>query len=359
MTGNIVAPEVRGLSAFAAQLAPWLQERIPGAQSLRILDPAYPLGAGQSHETILFDADWNEAGFVRRRGLVIRIKPTRHRVYQDDLFEEQYRLMNVLHADGRVPVAEPLWFERDSRLLGAPFFVMEKLTGRVAVSIPPYAQEGWLADASPAERARVWENGVRALAAIQRVPLSLVGFLARETDGKDGFEQEWNRYQRFLAWISEDRSWPFLQAAWQRLRESMPNHRPEGVVWGDARLGNLLFDRDLRVRAVMDWEQPSLGGALHDLAWWLVLSDRMHSTGGERPHLDGMGTREETIALWRDLTGISPADLEWYEAFAALKLSCLSVRTRKLKGRAIPEDDYLSPGNRDLARRLDLTWPPQ
>src|ERR1700736_4788729 len=148
MTGIIVAPEVRGLSAFAAEFAPWLQERIPGAQSLRILDPAYPLGAGQSHETILFDAAWNEAGLVRRRGLAIRIKPTRYRVYQDDLFEEQYRLMNVLHADGGVPVAEPLWFERDSRLLGAPFFVMEKLTGRVAVSIPPYAQEGWLADAS-------------------------------------------------------------------------------------------------------------------------------------------------------------------------------------------------------------------
>jgi aminoglycoside phosphotransferase (APT) family kinase protein len=359
MTDIIVAPVTRDLSVLASQLAQWLGERIPEARDPRIVDLAYPFGAGQSHETILFDAVWSEAGRERRRGLVIRIKPTRYTVYQDDLFEEQYRLMRVLHADGRVRVAEPLWIERDPTLLGAPFFVMEKLIGRVAVSIPPYAQEGWVADASPAERRRLWGNGVRQLAAIQGVPLSSVGFLARPGDGKDGFEQEWNRYHRYLAWISEERSWPFLEAAWERLRERLPTNRPAGLVWGDSRLGNMLFDRDFRVIAVMDWEQPSLGGVLHDLAWWLVLSDRMHSTGGGRAHLAGMGTREETIALWTKVTGISPADIEWYEAFACFKLSCLSVRTRRLKGQTIPENDHDNPWNRDLARRLDLKWPAQ
>ncbi|HEY3694736.1 phosphotransferase family protein [Phenylobacterium sp.] len=358
MTGVIVAPAVRDLSVLASQVAEWLRERIPGAQDLRVVDLTYPRGAGQSHETILFDAVWNEAGQARRRGLVVRIKPTKHTVYQDDMFEAQYRLMQVLHADGRVRVAQPLWFEDDPALLGAPFFVMEKLIGRVAVSVPPYAEQGWVAEASPAERARLWENGVRQLGAVQSVPLSSVGFLARPEAGPDGFDQEWDRWTRYLAWISQQQSWPFLEAVRDRLRERWPANRPSGLVWGDARIGNMLVDEDFRIIAVMDWEQPSLGGALHDLAWWLVLSDRMHSAAPGRPHLAGMGTREETIALWGEVTGVSTADIEWYEAFAAFKLVCLSVRMLRLKGRPIPAEGPGGPLSDMIVQKLDLAWPP-
>ncbi len=87
----------------------------------------------------------------------------------------------------------------------------------------------------------------------------------------------------------------------------------------------------------MDWEQPSLGGALHDLAWWLELSDMMHSTGSGRSHLEGMGTRSETIALWQRLTGISAADIEWYEDFTRIKLACTNVSLSRLRGQEVTE----------------------
>jgi aminoglycoside phosphotransferase (APT) family kinase protein len=349
---------MRELSVLADQLAGWLAGRMPGAQDLRVVDLDYPRGAGQSHETILFDAVWTEAGQEHRRGLVLRIKPTKHQMFPDDLFIEQYRLMKVMHEGGYVPVAEPLWLEEDPTLLGAPFFVMEKKAGRVAVSVPPYAVEGWVAEATPEQRARLWENGVREMAAVQRVPLSSVGFLAGSGAASQGLEQEWDKYRRFLAWISEMRPWPLLEAAMLRLRERWPANQPAGLVWGDARLGNLLVDDDFRVVAVMDWEQPSLGGALHDLSWWLVISDSMHSTGSGRPHLAGMGTREETIALWEQITGVSTADIEWYEDFTRVKLGCLSVRMDYLRGRPTPTEDYPdTPILRGLARRLDLTWP--
>jgi len=152
---------------------------------------------------------------------------------------------------------------------------------------------------------------------------------------------------RFVAWISRDRRWPVLEAALKHLRERWPKNQPAGLVWGDARLGNIMFDDDFEVVAVMDWEQPSLGGALNDLAWWLFLSDAMHSTGSGRPHLEGMGTRAETIQLWRDVTGVSTDDLDWYEDFTALKISCLSVSTAAIKGAPMPD-------HARLARRLNL-----
>ena len=69
-----------------------------------------------------------------------------------------------------------------------------------------------------------------------------------------------------------------------------------------------------------------------------------------RPRLEGFGTREETIALWREVTGISTDDIEWYEDFTRLKIACLSIRTFTLKGLAPPDDAT-------LARRMRIDWP--
>jgi len=348
MSNVIVAPETRDLAELAGQLSLWLAAQMPGARDLRIENLAYPFGAGQSHETILFDAFWRQDGRDHAQGCVVRIKPTRHTVYPDDLFDQQYQLMRVLHEEGRVRVARPLFFEADPEVLGAPFFVMEKVKGRVAVSVPPYAQSGWVAEATPAQRARLWENGVRQLAAIQSTSLDKVQFLAGAPPARDGLAQEWDKYVRFVAWVQQDRPWPVLERALEQLKARWPANQPAGVVWGDARLGNMMFDDDFQVVAVMDWEQPSLGGALHDLAWWLYLSGIMHGAlPGAKPTLEGMGTREETIALWREVTGISTADIEWYEDFTTLKICCLSIRTAGLKGHPLPDEA-------GMARRLKL-----
>jgi len=338
----IIAPETRELATLADQLAAWLSTRIPGAGNFDVGNLAYPSGAGRSHETILFDTSWSADGRRHTQSCVVRIKPTRHTVFPDDLFEQQYRVMQVLHEQGRVRVARPLWLESDPSLLGAPFFIMERVRGHVPVSVPPYAQVGWVADAAPAQRARMWESGVRQLAAIQSTPLASVSFLQGPEGARDGLAQEWDKYVRFVAWISRDRSWPVLERTLERLRANWPANQPPGLVWGDARLGNMMFDENFEVAAVMDWEQPSLGGALHDLAWWLVLSETMHGAASGRPHLEGMGTRDETIALWQELTGISAAGVEWYEDFTHLKMSCTGVRLAQLGKMPYPDEAWLA-----------------
>lgn len=347
MSDQIVAPRTRDLAELGAQLVPWLQSKLPAAAGLSIENLDYPRGAGRSHETILFDAKWTEGGRDCSAGYVIRVKPDANQVYPDDLFEEQYRVMRVLHDLAIVPVAETIGYEEDPSLVGAPFFVMKKLTGRVAVTFPPYRETGWIAEATPAQRRRFWENGVRNLAMIQKTPLSEVQFLAGPEGARSGLDQEWDKYDRFVEWVSRDRRWPVLDAARDALKARWPNNQPEGIVWGDARLGNMMFDENFDVIAVMDWEQASLGGALHDLAWWLQMSAFAHEKTADKPHLEGMGTREETIALWQDVTGISVDDLDWYLDFTAFKTGCLSVSTSRLWG--WPEPDHAA-----LATQLGL-----
>jgi aminoglycoside phosphotransferase (APT) family kinase protein len=343
----IVAPEVRDLRLLASQLAAWIASRLPDAEAVRVENLAYPFGAGQSHETVLFDLSWSQDGRPMTQGCVVRIKPTRHTVYPDDLFDEQYRIMQVLYADGRVRVARPLWLETDPTILGAPFFVMEKVRGRVAVSVPPYAEVGWVAEATPTQRAKMWEAGVRQLAAIQNVPRASLSFLEGPEGARSGLAQEWDKYTRFVRWVSADRRWPPLEAAVERLQQRWPKNQPEGLVWGDARIGNMMFDENFDVTAVVDWEQPSIGGALHDLAWWLYNGEVMHGHPDGTPRLAGIPTRDEIIGLWREVTRVSTDDLDWYEDFTRLKFAVLGVRTAALRGLPPPDEAV-------MAKRLRL-----
>ena len=349
MSDVIVAPEMRDLGELSQALAGWLSARIPGARALEVSELTYPRGAGQSHETILFTARWQgaEPGVL---DAVVRIRPTRFTVFPDTLFTEQFHVMRVLHAQGLVRVAEPLWLEEDAGVLGAPFFVMRKVSGRVPVSVPPYSESGWVFEASPAMRRRMWEGAVRQLAATQSAPLDQLRFLEGPPHAREGLAQEFDKYRRFAAWLAEEpASRPFtaiVERGLDRLQSLWPANQPEGLVWGDARMGNMMFDDNFDVVAVMDWEQPSLGGALHDLAWFVTMANAWHQRPG-KPWFEGMGTREETIALWEELTGKSAADLAWFEDFTRLKMSCTGLRLDQLRGTST----YTPEG---LAQRLKV-----
>jgi aminoglycoside phosphotransferase (APT) family kinase protein len=340
---RIVAPQVRDLNQLARSLVEWLSGRLSEARSIEVSNLSYPRGAGMSHETILFDARWSEQGCERQQGMVVRIKPTRHKMYHDDLFDAQFRVIQLMYAQGNVRVARPLSFEADPCILGAPFFVMEKVSGQVAISYPPYSKQGWLVDATPAQRRRLWVDAVTQLAEIQRVPTEKASFLELPGGG-GGFDQEVHRWRRFIEWVDPDNQRTLLRDTFLRLLAMGPRNRCDGIVWGDSRLGNMMIGADFKVAAVMDWEQPSLGGALQDLGWWLQTDRAQTISQGIQP-LEGMGTREETIALWGEVCGKPSDDIAWYEAFACFKMECLAIRMAAI--RDLPPNVVKSePGSR-------------
>ena len=61
-----------------------------------------------------------------------------------------------------------------------------------------------------------------------------------------------------------------------------------------------------------------------------------------RSTIDGFGSRDDILALWREVNGKSTADIEWYEEFTGLKVALLAVRTQIFKGEPRPDDALLS-----------------
>jgi len=352
--GVLVAPAQRNFSDLRNALHDWFSKRMPQATDIELQNFEYPRGAGQSHETILFDASWNEQRTRRNRGLVVRIKPTSFTVFMDDMFVEQYQIMQVMRNSGRVRIAELMWLEEDPSILGSPFFVMEKLTGRVAVSIPSFMEVGWVVDLSPAERRKLWRNAVKQLAAIQSVPTTEALFLSQSECGEP-FMQEWTRWSRYLDILETREPAPFHREVHRRLIATMPSKRIDGIVWGDARLGNMMVGKDLEILAVMDWEHPGLGGALHDLGWWLF-TDRLKVIDRGGDVLEGYGSRDETIALWAEETGLPIDDIDWYEAFAGFKIICTYWNMLHLRAQPKPDLSRIRMGQDILALLEAAGW---
>jgi len=110
----------------------------------------------------------------------------------------------------------------------------------------------------------------------------------------------------------------------RRIRANKPARRRTGLVWGDARIGNIIYD-GTRPAAVVDWEMATLGDPEEDLGWFLFL-DRHHSEGLEQPRLEGFPSYEETVAAYEERTGEAVQDPLFHQAWAGLRFGCVMIR---------------------------------
>jgi aminoglycoside phosphotransferase (APT) family kinase protein len=321
----------RDLEQTRDVLATWLAGRLQGATEIQVDQLTYPVGSGLSNETILFQARYRANGHVRVEQLVLRIHPGASQVYLEPGFRNQFDLLRALHVDARVRVPEVLWFEADCDVLGHEFFVMRRIFGRVPISKPVYNAGGWLFDATPAQRRRAWTSAMEQLCQIHLVPLDPISFLDKPALGQRPLEQQLNYWEQALPWSTAGQPSKQAQETLRWLRENVPVEQAPSLSWGDARIGNMMFDDNFDVVAVVDWEQVSLAGPMQDLAWWLQF-DVHHSTRQGVPRLDGLGTRQETIDFWEETVGRPVYDLEWHEVWAAFKLKVIGERVSRIGG---------------------------
>jgi aminoglycoside phosphotransferase (APT) family kinase protein len=317
----------RDLDHAGEVLEDWLRRR-PDMPNVKVTELSYPDGAGLSNETILFRAELEGGANPVREELALRISPAQAtRLCFDTLFETQARLLRVLHDEHRLRVPNIRWFEPDPRWFDRPFFVMDRARGRVPISDPVYNSTGWLHDATPTQRRKAWEAGLTELIRIHRVSPDGIRFLPGGTTSTPGLHQVLDGIRAEYAWACGGIEHPIIDRLWEWLETNIPDAPPVGLSWGDARMGNMMFDDDFQLVVVMDWELVSLGGSIMDLGWWLFF-DAVHSD--EYPRLDGLGDRRETIERWEQGTGLSAGDVAWYEILAAVRLATLVIRSMNL-----------------------------
>jgi aminoglycoside phosphotransferase (APT) family kinase protein len=132
-------------------------------------------------------------GAARDAGIVeCRIQPTGFAVFPEYDMRAQYDCLRLLAPTG-IPVPRTFWLEMDdASIVGAPFYVMGRVAGRVPADRPLYTTEGWLKELPPADQARVWWGGIEAMAAIHNLDWRNLGFgfVDKPALGRTGIEQQ-------------------------------------------------------------------------------------------------------------------------------------------------------------------------
>lgn len=323
-------PLVEDLEGTRRKLEQWFTQNVAGGAPVAISDLKIPEATGMSNVTLLLDASWEHNGQRQERPCVGRLQPQIERpVFPEYDLAMQYRVMDTLGRETPVKAPPLLGLETDPAVLGNPFYIMERIDGRVPGDMPPYTMGGWLMEeVGPEQRRNLWCAGLKAMAEIHRQDYQALGFdfLERPHWGDTALEQQLSYWENYVDWGLEGIACPTAEEAMAWLRVHQPADEPTRLCWGDARIGNMIFNHECTaVNAVLDWEMVTIGNPLQDLAWWNYL-DRFFSEGLNCPRLEGLPDRAETVALWEAETGLSAADYGYYELYAAYRYAVIMSR---------------------------------
>ncbi len=256
---------------------------------------------------------------------MIRLPPVADGTFPTYDLAQQAAVQAAVGAAG-VPVAGPARYEDDASFLGAPFIAMPFVGGPIPGEFTP--ADPWLTGLrDDTTRRSVWQSFLETLVSIHRASSADLGL-------RTGLPAELDHWDRYLAWATDGSPPAALAEALAWCRAHQPaSEPPAGLLWGDVRLGNVVFDENTQgPRAVLDWDMASVGPAEMDLAWFLALEAVQRDLSGMT--VPGFGTRDEAVALVEAGLGRPLVDLDWYETFALVRASAISTRIAILFQRA-------------------------
>jgi aminoglycoside phosphotransferase (APT) family kinase protein len=313
--------------AIRERLTRWLAGKLPGAKDLKISGFDLPSGMGWSVEILFFELQYSVAGSIQQRQCVLRRDVQDSPLILGTDLARQAAVMQHVAQHSTLPVPEVLGMEPASDILGAPFMVMERIGGKAVQQNPNYNVHGWVSELPEKRRAEPWLNGVKTLATLHQLQAdeSLV-FLRQSERGAAGLPQYLEWVKEWSDWALQGREVAVINAALRHLFETMPTNVANVVLWGDPTPANCLFDENLNIAGLLDWELAGMGPAEIDLAWWLFM-DQLMSEGLGYPRLAGLPNREALIQCYESEAGKAVDNIEYYEILSGLKMALVTLRS--------------------------------
>ena len=291
-----------------AALDAWLQANVEGYAGPLTINQ---FKGGQSNPT--YQLVTPSRKYVLRKKPGGKLLPSAHAV------DREFRVMSALYPTG-FPVARQYALCTDDSVLGAMFYVMEMVEGRVLWN-------GALPEMDKADRRKTYENKIATLANLHNTDHEKIGLADY---GKPGnyFGRQIDRWSKQYK-LSETETVDEMNRLIEWLPQTIPAGERTSIVHGDYRLDNMvLHESEPRVIAVLDWELSTLGDPLGDFTYylmnWVMPHDGRSGLGGVDLAPLGIPTLEETVKLYCDQTGRDGIpELDWYFSYNAFRLACI------------------------------------
>jgi len=271
--------------------------------------------AGFSNLTYLVRADGREL-VLRRPPFGAKIK-TAH-----DMSREYLILSRLRPVYAKVP--RPLLFCADESVLGAPFYVMERVRGVILRARLPAGLE-----LSPQTLRALSESFIANLCEIHAVDYAgaglgelgrAEGYVVRQLEG-------WTK--RYYNARTDDV--PAVERTARWLAEHAPKDSGRALIHNDYKYDNVVFAPDdlTRVVAVLDWEMATTGDPLMDLGttlgYWVDADDPLEwqQCGFGLTTLPGNLSRRELVEYYARRSGRAVDEVVFYYAYGLLKIAVI------------------------------------
>ena len=307
---------------------------------------ATPIGDGHSNVTLALST-----GVVLRRPPRGPLPPSAHDVLREARLLRAVEPTRV-RAPGVLAVCDRV------EVIGAPFYVMERVDGEVITDEVPETLD------TPEQHRRIAEELIDALVELHGTDWrgaglegfgKPTGYLERQLRRFHGL-WEHNR-TRDLSQVEEVGAW---------LSENIPESPPATIVHGDYRLGNTMFaaDTPARLIAIFDWEMATIGDPLADVGYmlmhWTQPGDVLGKFNLNNVTLKpGFPMRAELTARYEERSGRSVRALDWYVTLALWKAIVFMEGNYKRALAGSTDDPYLKSfgeGVVEIAQRaLDVS----
>ena len=293
-------------------LARYLDDQLGGHEAIKTERHR----AGHSNET--FFVRRGDDDMVLRRPPRGAFLPTAHDVARE------YRVLSALSS---TPVRTPrtiLMCEDDS-VIGAPFYLMERVQGHVIrTELPGQFTIG--------DRRGIAFELVDSLVELHSVDAEACGlegfgkpegYLARQL-------RRWTGQMELT--LPHTRPVPDLERVASWLKDQLPVSPGGAIVHGDYKLDNVMFAERTppSLIAILDWEMSTLGDPLADVGWmisfWREPGDDDTDVFGDLNRvtaLEGFPARAALVQRYAQQTGIDVSGLDWYVVLAIWKLAIL------------------------------------
>ena len=250
---------------------------------------------------------------------VLRRKPTGLLLPKAHAIEREFQVIRALRGTG-VPVPRTFAICDDPGLIGAPFYVMEMVEGRIFYDqrLPGLAQ---------AERAALFDNINATIATLHAIDPAAVGLA--EYGRPDGFLARqvalWTRQYR----ASEGAPNAAMEALINWLPAHLPPEQPARIFHGDLRIDNMIFHpTEPRVIALLDWELSTLGDSIADFAYhamiWRVPAEMFRGLADVDRVALGIPSEADYVASYCARTGQGALrDWPFYLAFSLFRVAAI------------------------------------
>lgn len=274
-----------------------------------------------------FPAGFSNLTYLLRfpdRELVLRRPPIGAKIKTAHDMSREYRILSHLYPVYQ-KVPRPLLFCEDESILGAPFYVMERVNGIILRAKPPADIE-----LSPPLMRTLSETFIENLAEIHEIDYesaglgelgSPQGYVKRQVEGwtkryYNARTDEVPSIERLAEWLEENQPADSIRAA---------------LIHNDYKYDNLVLAPDDlgRVVAVLDWEMATIGDPLMDfgtsLGYWVEARDpeEWQRYGFGLTALPGSLTRTEMLDHYARRTGRVIDEPVFYFAYGLLKIAVI------------------------------------